>query len=165
MKKDLIGYPNYCADDQGFVYNKRTGKRLKGVPVARDGHLRVCLPIGDGKHRYKSVHREVYKAFNPDVDITGKVIHHIDGCPTNNGINNLTLLDTGNHISEHLNDKLARGFRVNRKLSDESVHGICRDLRDGVPYSCILSKYGCSRATLYQIKRKKQWVHISKHYL
>ena len=46
--------------------------------------------------------RKIFKTLNPDIDITNKVVHHIDGNQSNNTFDNLVDLTRSEHYQLHL---------------------------------------------------------------
>lgn len=55
----------------------------------RDGYIivRITTPDGDSKNEY--LHRLILKTFKPLPDYRGMEVHHIDGDPSNNKVENL----------------------------------------------------------------------------
>ncbi len=154
----------YEASREGFIFNKKTGRVLKGVPNTKDQRLRVYVHNKSGKTNYQSVHRLVFEAYNPELELEGWVIHHKDGNYLNNSVSNLERRSVGKHSSDHIRERLSKGERTNRKLTDDIVLCICEDLLQGVSYSNITNKYGCSKTTISYIKNKRQWTHITSNY-
>ena len=87
---------NYSVSDNGEVKNNITGRKLK--PSIQQGYCHVGLTI-NGKVKRCRVHRLVANAFisNP---YNKPFVNHIDGCRSNNNINNLewcTLAENTQH--------------------------------------------------------------------
>ena len=78
-------FTQYEVSDTGQIRNITTG-RLRKLQVHRKGHLLVHAYPG-GKVLF--VHRAVASAFIGPV--TGKVVRHLDGDPTNNNLTNLAI--------------------------------------------------------------------------
>lgn len=76
------------AGNAGSVWFRK-GKTLKPV-ITRGGYLQVLL-YKEGKHKWFSVHRLVYAAFNGEIP-SGYDVNHIDEDKTNNRLDNLNLL-------------------------------------------------------------------------
>ena len=85
------------------------------------------------------LHRHVWEAFNGPIP-QGFHIHHKDGDPANNHINNLELLSASEHLSGHMVD-------VDRKQTSTASL-----LRNGVPAAALWRKRNPELAT--QIGRK-----------
>lgn len=77
---------NYTISDKGEVFNKKTGKILKGT-YARNEYHTVQLTI-DGKPKTFMTHRLVAEMFLPNPDNLANV-QHIDGDRYNNSVENL----------------------------------------------------------------------------
>lgn len=77
---------NYCAKEDGTIWNLKTGRELKGT-LARNEYRSVQLSI-NGKLKTFMTHRLIAEAFcdNPN-DYT--IVSHKDGNPYNNAANNL----------------------------------------------------------------------------
>ena len=76
---------NYSVSDKGEIKNDITGRKLK--PSIQQGYCHVGLTI-NGKVKRCRVHRLVTNAFLPNPD-KKPYVNHIDGCRSNNNINNL----------------------------------------------------------------------------
>ena len=169
MELKLIpAYLNYAASAEGFVYNKTTGRRLKGVPNTTDKRLRVCMPVAKGKYRYVSVHRLVFSAFNPDVKLTSQaVIHHKNENYLDNTPGNLILFEggAGRHRSHHFKIEKTKNWFPHAKLTVVQISSICEDIAAGQTDMEISRKYGCLRRTVSYIRCGKQWTGVSQRYL
>jgi hypothetical protein len=84
--KEIVGYPGYAISNLGNVKNTRTGLVLK-PGVSPHGYLKVTL-YKDGKRINHSIHRLAANAFIANAD-NKRCVDHIDGCVTNNRIENL----------------------------------------------------------------------------
>lgn len=85
MKKEVANFPNYYADDRGFIQGKRTAK-LKGK-ITWDGYQEVIL--SNGKRR-RSVRTHILVAETFLTPVKGKPhINHKDGNKLNNAVSNL----------------------------------------------------------------------------
>lgn len=123
-----------------------------------DGYGRITR---DGKLVY--VHREVYKAVNPDEEITG-VIMHI--CDTPNCIN-WEHLRHGTQ-ADNIADMVAKGRRVtvkgssqpDAKLKEEDIPKIRLLLRNGYSCGMIARQYNVSDTAIRLIHVGKTWKHV-----
>ena len=85
--KWVAGYEGlYSVDTSGRVYSHKNNRYMSGGTLAY-GHKVVCLRR-DGMQKMFSVHRLVAAAFIPNPDNL-PIVHHIDGNPQNNAVNNL----------------------------------------------------------------------------
>lgn len=100
--------------------------RAFSISKHRDGHLRAHGWVAN-KTVHQWVHRMVWEQANGEIP-EGYVIHHKDGDPRNNKLENLELLSAYDHQSEHYETRKANGFsregwktpesEVNQKISD-----------------------------------------------
>ena len=85
-----------------FRVNHKSGSGYMTKPrqlkhgVSKTGHCYVSL----GRNNHHLIHRLVYKAFVGDIP-KGFEIHHIDGNPENNRIDNLSLVTRQHHVLIH----------------------------------------------------------------
>lgn len=87
MDRDVIG--------KNGIKQHFKSKELKGNPL-KAGHLQVQLRK-DGTRTSKLIHRLVAEAFLEGFT-EESVIDHIDGCPTNNNINNLRITNSSGNL-------------------------------------------------------------------
>lgn len=87
--KEIAGYDGkYMVSTLGRVYNKRTGRYLKGG-LNQNGYRRVVLyDSTTQKKYYKNIHRLVAETFIPNPEGL-ECINHKDENKTNNNIENL----------------------------------------------------------------------------
>lgn len=84
--KDIEGFEDYCATEDGHIYSKRLGRNLKEVK-GRGGYLNVGL-YKNGFRKAFQVHRLIAIAFVPNPNDLPQV-NHKDECITNNVPSNL----------------------------------------------------------------------------
>lgn len=95
----------------GLMSRKRGGKIL--AVNMRNGYESVELHI-NGISKRVSVHRLTFSTF-VSPDISGLVIHHIDGNKVNNAVKNLKALSFSAHLTEHPRvvwNKGMKGYRA-----------------------------------------------------
>lgn len=98
----------YSISSHGRIKNKKTDKFLKtrinpyGYEVIEFG----ARPRSSRGRGY--VHRLVFRAFNPHIDLTGYDIHHIDENKLNNNIDNLKLIKKSDHCSYHAKTRIGK---------------------------------------------------------
>lgn len=86
-------HPKYAVGADGVVvrvaagFGATPGRRLK-PDVDRHGYEYVLIQAADGRYRRTYIHRLVASTFRGSVP-PGLVVHHIDGNPLNNCIDNL----------------------------------------------------------------------------
>lgn len=96
----------YAVSNTGKIKNKTTGLILK-TRVDKCGY--EDLNIGGRKKNFRGkIHRMVFSAFNPEIDITGYDIHHIDGDKLNNHLDNLAMIKKSDHCSQHAKTRIGK---------------------------------------------------------
>jgi len=88
---DLIpikDYPNYSLDkNTNQIYSHYKNRYLKpNLNINGYYELKLCE---NNKNKNLKLHRLIYQAYNPDIDITNLCIDHIDKNPLNNNLENL----------------------------------------------------------------------------
>ena len=102
--KPIAGYENYWISTTGTIVNSDTGSLLKQSYRNNDNEynssVRKVWLYKNGKSKSHKVHRLVAQAFladfNPEYDI-----HHLDGNPSNNNVENLVCLPHDEHIAKY----------------------------------------------------------------
>lgn len=154
---EQIKQSNYHVSKDGKVFNKKTGKYLKGS-LDKSGYLRFKL---EGKN--VSIHRMVLETFNPRQDMYKLEVNHINGIKTDNKLENLewvTHQENMKHaVKINLSQRCSNKGSVNgrAKLIEEQVRAIRQDNR-----SCqiIASEYDVVKSTISAIKNYKLWSHV-----
>lgn len=137
--KDIEGYEGlYQVSDKGRIWSIR--KRIcRKSRKDKEGYLEVCL-YNKGGFKHKRVHQLVAETFIPNPENKTEV-HHIDGNPSNNSVDNLMWVTQDEHAALHLNwekkTKTVYQYSPDGKLikvwpSTEEIH---RQL--GYKQSCI----------------------------
>lgn len=89
---------NYMVSNLGMIKNSKSGKLLK-YRVKKDGHIEYQLTYQKRK-RYVGAHQLVALAFIPNPENKPEV-HHIDGNPANNAVDNLMWVTRKEHSALH----------------------------------------------------------------
>lgn len=84
----------------GIVYSRRTGKPISFAGKGKQGHRFTNAPI-NGKQYYFLIHEAVFVLFHDRPVAENKEIHHKDGDPENNAIDNLVELTRKQHKRIH----------------------------------------------------------------
>ena len=106
--KPIPNCAGYYASEDGYIYSSRNFNRhhnndgeLKKLKLHDNGKgyrgVTICI---NSKRRYRKVHRLVFETFK---GYCGEHIHHIDGDPTNNSLNNLASMTEDEHTHTHSN--------------------------------------------------------------
>ena len=124
----------------------------------KDGYGRI---MKDGKNVY--IHREVFKKHNPDVEVTGVIMHT---CDTPNCINPKHLRH--GTVADNVADMVAKGRRVtvkgsnqpDAKLHENDIPAIRARLATNESCTTIAKDYGVSDSAIRSIERGKTWKHV-----
>lgn len=101
--KTVDHHTNYRVSTLGYVMNSR-GMIMSSSSINKGNHQAVCLCEGGKKQMYQ-VHRLVADAFIPNPDNL-PVVHHIDGNPLNNRVDNLMRISKEDHLKLHEEDRV-----------------------------------------------------------
>lgn len=154
--------------DDYYVKRDGTVVGARGLPLTpvltSSGYHQVTTKEG-GEWKSRVVHRLVAEAFIPNPENKPEV-NHINGIKTDNRVENLEWV-TSKENQIHANSVLGRqvGEKHPRsKLTDEQVHEICRRLEEGERNYTIARDFGVDETTIVNIRKGKNWTHISKQY-
>lgn len=159
----FVGYSNYAVTEDGkvFSFNSNSFKLLK---EDKNGYIRVYVSK-DSKKKWFLVHRLVALAYIPNPE-NKKTVNHKDGNKSNNHVSNLEW----STYEENLNHAIDTGlrelqeFRIDRKLSDEVVHKVCKMLEEGFRNVDIAKMLGIDRYFVKNIKSGTQYKDIVSQY-
>ena len=146
------------ADRQGNIYSNKTGimKPLKPQKVNNSRSKKQYWMIG----QKGLVHRLVASAYLGDV--TGKVINHIDGNPSNNAVTNLEIVtQKENCIHSSETGLISRGKNHGRtRYSDDLLITAIKEVLAGMSVKATAAKYGITQSYLNRVKNKKYRTEI-----
>lgn len=92
--KPIIGHERYLITNTGAIWS--TIKKIWLKPIKEEGkHLQVHI---DGEEPY--IHRLVFETFVRPLN-EGEVVHHINGIKTDNRLQNLKVMNHGEHTTTH----------------------------------------------------------------
>jgi hypothetical protein len=91
----------------------------------------------------------VYRACRGDIP-NGFFIHHVDGNPSNNHIENLSLIESGAHTRHHCSKITRQDAAYIRALADE----------DEITGRMLASLFSISRWAIYEIWRGRTWTDV-----
>lgn len=123
-----------------------------------DGYARISK---DGKLVF--VHREIFKKHNPDVEVTGVIMH---SCDTPNCINPEHLRHgTQADNVQDMKDKgrgnyLTGSQQTQAKLNEDDVKIIKQKLEIGVTCARLARDFNVSEAAIRNIKMGRRWTHV-----
>jgi len=105
----IKGWSDYWATSEGHILSTKWGKlRPLKHHVNEKGYARVRLSQGKRQVSY-SVHRLILKTFCP-TSSTDLTVHHRDGNPLNNAVDNLTWLSRSDNTKEAWSSGRKRGY-------------------------------------------------------
>ena len=146
------------ADKQGNVYSKKTGvmKPLKPQKVNNSRSKKQYWSISG----HGLLHRLVASAYLGD--ITGKVINHIDGNPSNNKVINLEIVtQKTNCIYAYKTGLVPKGeSHVRAKYTDALLVIAIKEVLAGASVKSTAIKYGITQSYLNRVKNKKYRIEI-----
>jgi hypothetical protein len=154
----FLGFRNFVILSSGFVWNINK-KDWCAIILDRRGYRRVNMLDDNGKTHTIRIHTLVAKSFilNPE---NKPQVNHIDGNKLNNDVSNLewcTNLENAKHA--RLNNLMPHNV-----LSDEETHNVCKLLEQGWLVTEIVNKYKYPYHTIWAIRGKRNWKHISDLY-
>lgn len=153
---------NYIINETGIVFNIK--KILKQTPD-KDGYLRVGI-IHKGKVYTKKVHRLVAEAFVPIRFVEEDIVHHEDCVKQHNCYKNLDWTTAIKNSNKAREDGLYRKGKnhQNSIYSEKQIIEVCVLLSNGVSVKKTSKITDVDKGTVYGIKYKKAWNHISNKY-
>lgn len=175
MFKTVV-YPNiifnqdYQINEQGEIYSPYRGWHKMKTHKIQKGYLRVHLMTSEGG-KFFMVHRLMLEAFSPRKDSLKLQVNHIDGDKENNRFSNLEWCTQSENMAHAarigLRDNLAKGEKAGcNTLTEEQVIEICEELMNPnrPSYTKIGEKYGVTKYTVHDIKKKKSWAWLTTDY-
>ena len=169
--KPVTGVPNlqdwYYVSNYGRVYSRFTGLLIKPC-MLNSGYLSVMLYDKNNTGVRLLVHRLVISTFNPIANSDDFHVNHIDGNKINNYIDNLEWVTRSENTLHAYRTGLMKAGEANNfcKINEATVHEICKLLEQNyypTEISRMLNLQG-HRTLISEIKRRKNWKHISKDY-
>lgn len=170
---------NYVVSSRGVVYNSNSNKIFKYMKpvINKTGHLEVPIKINK-KHVNKFIHILVAEAFIP---IPSKYIkagltrddlevHHKDGDPFNNDIDNLEWVTPDEHksLTKELGQYKQKEGSSNpaSTYTDEQIEKVLKHLSDNKLDLDTISKItGVSKSNIQHIRfRKDSWSYLKEKY-
>jgi hypothetical protein len=118
----------YSISSYGRIKNKKTNKFLK-TRIHPDGYEVIEFGARPRVSRGRAyVHRLVFRAFNPDIEIIDYDIHHKDENKMNNHIDNLELIKKSDHCSKHAKSRIGKrapNFKGTVAAFDKNTGELC----------------------------------------
>ncbi|AXF52524.1 MAG: HNH endonuclease [Caudoviricetes sp.] len=170
----IITYPDisfnqeYRIDKMGNVWSPYRGWSLIKLSKINKGYLRAGLMTSSGR-KFFMVHRLVMETFSPIENSSELQVNHKDGNKENNSLDNLEWCTNSENVIHSYKTGLQaplRGEKANGNiLKEKSVLEICELIKLGKhSLTEIGERYGVSKYTISDIKRKKSWGWLTKDY-
>lgn len=161
----------YAIDEYGNIFNIKRQKIVK-PHKDKDGylHLMLCvneqLPTGNHKRKDFRVAGLVAKTYlgEPPESMIDPTVDHEDGDITNNHYSNLRWMERSENSSIRKNKGVGESNHE-AKLNYLKVHEICEMLAKDVKLKDIAQMFDVSPSTISNIKRRKNWLFISKYFV
>lgn len=162
MWKEFKFESNYEINELGCIRNNKTFKELTPF-ITTNGYLRVRI-----KGKGYQVHKLIAEHFidNPNNYVE---LNHIDGNKLNNSIDNLEWSTRSLNMLHAYRTELSNSAKCanlgekhgKSKLTNENVKDIWYRLLDGEKAVDIAKLYNVSKATIGNIKLKKNWKELT----
>ena len=109
----------YEVSDTGEVRKVHLHKQWRD----KDGYLHTTVTIAPGQTKRQPIHRLVLHAFDPRPNENELEVHHIDGNPANNNLENLMWVTHEENINFISKEKLFPGQFISRKVAQYDLDG------------------------------------------
>lgn len=173
--RDILGYEGYYqVSNLGRVRSlDRSARNKNGVlrsckgrvlspKICSGGYLGLSLYLFD-KQKCFQVHTLVAQAFlgvRPD----GYDVNHIDGCKTNNLLQNLEYCTRSENVRHayrnHLNVSKKGEDHYSAKLTESQVRQIRSRVAAGESQRAIAREFGLNNMSVSLLVRRKNWSHV-----
>lgn len=154
----------YYINQKGELFTNDGKDKMKDA--TKNGYVKNCLTLKDGKQKFYFRHRLVMICFAYRDDYEDFQVNHIDGNKLNNSLENLEWCTNQENRIHAVKIGLAASLKGEEnpasKLLETQVIDIIHDLLNHVPYSQICQKYNCSKSTVSAIKNKRNWVYLTE---
>ncbi len=156
------GFADYQASEDGQIRSKKSGRKPVKLKqqTTKKGYLSVFL-CKDGVKKNVKVHRAVLMAFRGPPG-EGEEASHLDGCKTNNHINNLiweSRKDNANRRTDHGTQTHGEASGM-AKLTTKEVNAIRFLNSKGVAYGHLAIAFHVSKTTIGDVCRRDTWAHV-----
>ena len=158
--------PIYKIDEYGNIYSKYKNGYIKSSKD-KDGYLKVSLSAKENTIYARIATLVAYNFIgNPPKDIKDVTVDHIDGDILNNHYSNLRWLERSKNSSTRKKRAKSKGeLNHEAKLTKDQVILICKLLMQNTKtLREIADIFKVKKSTISNIKRKKNWCHITCEY-
>ena len=166
--KQIPNFTNYLISECGEIYStkplrnfaKKTDVPHKLKPaIDKDGYLKIKIINDNNEYKDKRVHVLVAETYLENNN-NHPIVRHLDGSKDNNKVSNLAWGTYKQNSNDSKNHKTwVHGEKVNtNKLKENQVIDIIKS-NDTVKNLSYI--FGVTIGTIYHIKRKHTWKHLS----
>lgn len=163
-KKYIENSRDYWVTDEGRIFR---GERELKKNRQHQGYVTVTITYMSGERKVKFVHRLVAEYFIPNPE-SKPLVNHINLVKNDNRVENLewvTHQENNRHAHENGAFRAVDGRHHHAKYPDELIHKVCEMIQEGRRSIDIQKKCLVDRTTIYNIRKKKVWMHISNEYV
>lgn len=161
--KTVNGASDYKVTEDGVVISVKRGyNKTMRTTFTKEGYERVGIVYDNGEKQHKLVHRLVAETYIPNPH-NKPCVNHKDGNKQNNNVSNLEWVTYSENLLHAFDTglKTSEGEKNSRNiLTVQEVIGIYSKLLDGARVCDVADSYGVSRATVADIKFKRNWQNI-----
>ena len=158
--KSLDTGSEYEVSDTGLVRKVHMMSQSKD----RDGYFRVSITDPNKKGKSRPVHRLILHAFDPRPNEEELEVHHIDGNPANNNLENLMWVTHEENINFIPKEKLFANQFIARKVAQYDENGTLMHNRIPDPMKCKINRmtYEIKEINGYSDKQVEEFMEIIK---
>lgn len=151
--RPILGFPGYDVSDTGEIRNARTLAPL-ALQSSDSGYLKARVRVG-GRLRSLLAHRAVLFAFRgPPPTRARRFAAHCNGDKLDNRLENLAWKTRRENEADKLEHGTAPRAFTGRKLADDEVDAIRREVAAGRSFSAVARERGLHRYSVSRIARR-----------
>ncbi|MDO3651426.1 NUMOD4 domain-containing protein, partial [Nocardia mangyaensis] len=159
--KTIDKYPNYQVSSLGYIYSKKTKRRLKPF-ISNQGYEIITL-CNKGNTKKFSVHRLIADILLKEYYVDGYIVNHIDGNKVNNHADNLKWCSYSENL-KHAYDTGLNKAKIGEnhpssKLNNKQINEVRDMLKSGQNYKTIADKFNVSTTLIGSINRGTRRKH------
>lgn len=160
VKKDT-----YYISENGEIYSTYKKDIIK-PRYDKDGYLEIALSTMDCRRKFWKIHQLVARVYigNPPSYMIDPTVDHINGIRKDNHYRNLRWIERSNNSSIRKNKGIGE-MNHEAILNEIQVIEICELLiQKKYSLQVIADLYHVKKSTISNIKRKKNWTHLTNKY-
>ena len=164
---NMYGFEGYFVSEDGKVFSNKRCK-IKEISQSVQRHYYASkFWLKDGTRKHVHVHRLVALTFidNPE---NKPFVNHKDGNKLNNHVSNLEWVTRQENVDHAMENNLVPamvGVNNGRAiLTEDQVRDIYSRLLNGEQSIDLAREFSVEKTTIGNIKRRKEWKHITKDF-